>query len=114
MQRYQLISQSELEQIHENSLRIMAEVGIVMPDDYSKELLKKHGATVDGDIVRFPRTLVEEAIRNSPSSYTIYGRDGSKNVEINCERTAYAGPYGSPLCHGSGSGTAQRYHVRLH
>ena len=97
MQRYQLISQSELEQIHENSLRIMAEVGIVMPDDYSKELLKKHGATVDGDIVRFPRTLVEEAIRNSPSSYTIYGRDGSKNVEINCERTAYAGPYGSPF-----------------
>lgn len=97
MQRYQLISQTELEQIHENSLRIMANMGIVMPDPESQEILKRHGATVEGDIVKFPRALVEQAIKDAPSSFTIYGRDPSKNVEITCERTAYAGPYGSPF-----------------
>jgi trimethylamine--corrinoid protein Co-methyltransferase len=97
MQHYQLISQAELERIHENSLRIMAEIGVVMPEAESKEILKKHGATVDGDIVKFPRELVEWAIKSAPESYTLYGRDSSKNVEISCENTAYAGPYGSPF-----------------
>lgn len=97
MQRYQLISQKELEMIHENSLRIMENMGIVMPDDYSKELLKKHGARIDGDKVHFPRNMVEAAIKSAPSSFTLYARDDSKNVEISCEKTAYAGPYGSPF-----------------
>mgnify|MGYP001081598513 CR=1 FL=1 len=97
MQRYQLISQEELEKIHENSLKIMEEVGVIMPYDHARELLKKHGCKVDGTTVFFPRALVEEAIRLSPSSYTLYGRDASKNVEIDCEKTAYAGPYGSPF-----------------
>lgn len=97
MQRYQLISQSELEQIHENSLRIMENIGIIITYEPALEILKKHGVKVDGKKAFFPKALVEEAIKNSPSSYTIYARDPEKNVEISTERTAYAGPYGSPF-----------------
>lgn len=97
MQRYQIISQAELEKIHENSLKIMEEIGIIMPYAHARDLLEKHGCKVEGKTVFFPRSLVEEAIRLSPSSYTLYGRDSSKDVEINCEKTAYAGPYGSPF-----------------
>ncbi len=97
MQRYQLISQSELEQIHENSLRIMENVGIIMTYEPALEVLKKHGVKVDGKKAFFPRALVEESIKNAPASYTIYARDPKKNVEISTERTAYAGPYGSPF-----------------
>ena len=113
MQRYQVISQNELEMIHDNSLRIMENIGIVMPEDISKEILKKHGCTVDGDIVRFPRELVEKCIRSAPSSYTLYGRDSSKDVPISCECSAYAGPYGSPFVldmdRGRRSGTMESF-----
>lgn len=94
MQRYQVITQAELERIHENSLRIMENIGIYMPDEYTKDVLRRHGAKVDGDMVHFPPSMVEKAIRFAPSSYTIYGRDSTKDVEISCERTAFAGPYG--------------------
>lgn len=97
MQRYQVISQEELEKIHENSLKIMEEVGVIITYDHARETLEKHGCRLDGKRVHFPRSLVEEAIRLSPSSYTLYGRESSKNVDINCESTAYAGPYGSPF-----------------
>ena len=113
MRWYNLISQAQLEEIHENSLKIMKEIGIVMPDPYAKDLLKKHGATVEGDVVKFPRELVEKAIRLCPSSYTIYGRDPSKNIKIDCEHVAYAGPYGSPFVtdrvRGRRSGTMQDF-----
>ncbi|MDD6685900.1 MAG: trimethylamine methyltransferase family protein [Lachnospiraceae bacterium] len=97
MQRYQMVTQNEIEKIHENSLKIMEQIGVVMTDQISVEILKKHGCQIDGKIVKFPKELVEKAIRLSPSSYMLYGRNPDKNVEISCKKTAYAGPYGSPF-----------------
>lgn len=97
MQRYQLISQSELEQIHENSLKIMENIGVLMTYEPAREVLTKHGAILDGNVVKFPRKLVEEAIKLAPSSYTLHARNPKYNVEINCEKTNYVGPYGSPF-----------------
>lgn len=97
MQRYQVLTQNEIEMIHENSLRIMEEIGIVITYEPAREIYAKHGAKVDGDRVYFPKTLVEEAIKLSPSSFTLYGRDPKYNVEITTEKTAYVGPYGSPF-----------------
>lgn len=97
MQRYQLISQSELEQIHENSLKIMENIGVLMTYEPAREVLAKHGAILDGNVVKFPRKLVEEAIKLAPSSYTLHARNPKYNVEINCEKTNYVGPYGSPF-----------------
>lgn len=95
--RYTLISQEELEMIHENSLRIMNEIGIVMPYDHAKELLAAKGCKVDGDRVYFPKNLVEECIKLAPASYTLHGRSAARDVKMSTEYTAYAGPYGSPF-----------------
>lgn len=97
MQRYQLITQAEIEMIHENTLRIMKEIGVVMPHEHAKETLKKHGATVEGDLVKFPRELVERCIKDAPDHYTLHGRDSKYDVHISTEYTAHAGPYGSPF-----------------
>lgn len=96
-QRYQIISQKELEMIHENSLRIMEEVGIIITYEPARQVYAKHGATLDGSRVRFPRALVEQAIRSAPSSFTLHARNPKYNIEINTEESAYVGPYGSPF-----------------
>lgn len=54
MQRYQLLTQAEIEQIHANSLRIMENVGIVFSYEPARDLLAKHGAKVEGHTVYFP------------------------------------------------------------
>ena len=96
-QRYQILSDDELEMIHDNSMRIMEEVGVLMPYDHAKELLAKAGAKVEGDIVKIPRSLTEWAIKTAPSSYTIHSVNDAKSVEMDCETTRYVGPYGSPF-----------------
>lgn len=97
MQRYQLLSQNDIEMIHENTLHIMEKIGIVITYEPAREIYAKHGAKVEGSRVYFPKALVEEAIKLSPSSFTLYARNPKYNVEITTEKTAYAGPYGSPF-----------------
>lgn len=113
MQRYQLLSQDEIQMIHENSLRIMENVGIVFTYQPAKDIFAKAGAKVDGDLVYFPRQLVERELKNVPSSFTMYARNPKKNVEISTENTAYVGPYGSPfvrdLDNGRRSGTLEDF-----
>jgi trimethylamine--corrinoid protein Co-methyltransferase len=55
MQRYQILSQSEIEQIHETSLRILEEVGVVFTYAPAREILSKGGAKVDGQKVTFQK-----------------------------------------------------------
>ncbi len=94
--RYQILTQAEIEKIHETSLRIMENVGVVFSYEPAREVLKKHGAKVEGQTVLFPKVLVEEKLKTVPSSFTLCGRNPEKNVEINTEDTCYAGPYGAP------------------
>ncbi|AET68255.1 trimethylamine:corrinoid methyltransferase [Desulfosporosinus orientis DSM 765] len=97
MQRYQILSQNEIGQIHETSLRIMEEVGVIFSYAPAREILAKGGAKVDGQRVYFPKAMVEREIKKAPSSFTLYARNPEKNVLINTQKTAYVGPYGSPF-----------------
>ena len=97
MQRYQTVTQSEIETIHEATLKIMNEIGIVFSYAPARDILAKGGAKVDGQTVRFPRDVVERALKTVPSSFVLHGRNPAKNVEINTRDTAFVGPYGSPF-----------------
>ena len=97
MQRYQTVTQSEIERIHETSLRIMDEIGIVFSYEPARDILAKHGARVEGKTVHFSRELVEKALKTVPPSFKLHGRNSDKNVEINTKDTAFVGPYGSPF-----------------
>ncbi|EHL08368.1 trimethylamine methyltransferase [Desulfitobacterium hafniense DP7] len=97
MQRYQILSQNEIEQIHETSLRILEEVGVIFSYAPAREILAKGGAKVDGQKVYFPRAMVERERKKAPASFTLYARNPEKNVLINTQKTAYVGPYGAPF-----------------
>lgn len=97
MQRFQLLTQEEIEKIHDNSMRILENIGMVISYGPAKEVYAKAGCKVDGDRVYIPRKLVEEAIKLAPSSFTMYARNPKNDVVISCDRTVYAGPNCSPF-----------------
>lgn len=66
------ISKEEIKIIHENSLRILEEVGVVFENDRALEIFKAAGAIVDGTNVRIPSKLVEKALKSVPSSFTLH------------------------------------------
>jgi len=69
------LSDSEVEQIHEASLRILKETGVKVLSQKVKNLLAQNGASIDGDIVKIPKSMVEEALKRAPHEITLAARD---------------------------------------
>lgn len=97
MQRYQVVTDNDIEKIHETSLKIMDEIGIVFTSEIARDILAKGGAKIDGQRVRFPRAMVEKALSTVPNHFKLHGRKASADREFTTRNTNFVGPYGSPF-----------------
>ncbi|MBW1890656.1 MAG: trimethylamine methyltransferase family protein, partial [Deltaproteobacteria bacterium] len=65
--RLNVINAEQIKQIHTASLEVLERIGVKMTHPRAVELLESAGANVDGDRVRIPSWMVEDAIRKAPS-----------------------------------------------
>jgi trimethylamine--corrinoid protein Co-methyltransferase len=74
--------EADLDAIHEATLRLLAEVGVVFPEAEAQALLAAAGAGVDPDtgVVRLPPRLVEDALAAAPRDVLLAGRDAARDV----------------------------------
>jgi trimethylamine---corrinoid protein Co-methyltransferase len=70
-----LLTQEQVERIHEASLEILEDVGLKVRYEPARELFKQHGCIVDGERVKFPRAVVEKYRKMVPPTFTFHGRD---------------------------------------
>lgn len=70
----EVLSNSEISQIHEASLRVLSETGIVVGSAKALKLLAQAVARVDFQkkLVKIPPRLVEETLTSLPSEITLY------------------------------------------
>jgi trimethylamine---corrinoid protein Co-methyltransferase len=71
-----ILSAEEVEAIHDATLRVLSEVGVVLTQPAARDLLADAGAVLNGDRVRLPAELVQACIARCPSQVSIRGRDG--------------------------------------
>jgi trimethylamine--corrinoid protein Co-methyltransferase len=81
----QVLSQEEKAQVHERTLQILAETGVQVNTARGRQYLKDAGAQVDEHtcIVRFPPTLVEEALRLAPKDFKLGARRPGWDLTMN-------------------------------
>jgi len=72
------------DEIHETTMKVLAEVGVSINHPAAFELLKKSGCDCNEDtkIVKFPRELVEDMISKVPSKFTMHSRDGKHDMYV--------------------------------
>lgn len=70
-----LLTQEQIERIHDASLEILEEVGLKVRYEPARDLFKEHGCLVDGERVKFPRAVVEKYRKLVPSTFTFHARD---------------------------------------
>jgi trimethylamine--corrinoid protein Co-methyltransferase len=70
------ITDEEVESIHQATLRILSETGVILAEPKCRDLLTAAGATVRGTRVLFPPELVEKCIALSGKKTSILGRGG--------------------------------------
>ena len=97
MNRFELLTKNQVEQIHEASLWILEKVGVDFYYPPALEVFKKAGAKVDRDRVFFSPGFVEEQIKKAPSQFRLFARNPDKDVLIGKENTAFVPGYGAPF-----------------
>ena len=79
---YKIINQEDYQRIHEASLKILRETGVVFHSQEAIELFKKHGARVNGNIVYFDAPMVEKALATCPEKFVWHARNEDKSVTV--------------------------------
>jgi len=75
-----ILTSNELEAIHQATLRILSQAGVVLTQPEAREVLTRAGATVRGERVLLPPDLVERMVARCPHQVTIRGRGGQTTV----------------------------------
>ncbi|MCS7248935.1 MAG: trimethylamine methyltransferase family protein [Anaerolineales bacterium] len=73
----ELLTADQVERIHQASLHILAEVGLLVRNERARQIFARHGCWVDEEthLVRFPIGVVEEFRQMFPSKFIFRGRD---------------------------------------
>ncbi len=77
-----LLSDDQVEMIHQRSLKILSEMGVEFMSDEARRVLKEAGADVDDDsgVVRFDPALVDETVAKAPSAFDLTPRNPERCV----------------------------------
>lgn len=82
--RLKCFDKDEEELVHQQSLRCLKEIGVMVKSDLVLKLLEKAGASVDhkAGIVKLPEHLVMDAVRNAPKGFVLGGRDPKNDKKV--------------------------------
>ncbi len=88
--RLEVLSQEMIASILAEAKRVLAEVGIEVRGVAMRQRLLDAGLKTDADgRVLFPAEVVEKAIETTPSSFTLFDRDGTPHAELGGDRVHF-------------------------
>ena len=102
----ELLSQKEIDDIHYAGLEILEDTGVDIFCRETRALLRDAGAYVNGNNVKIPSFLVEDAIRSAPSKVAMHDRLGNRAMVL--ERNAAYFGTGSDLLYAVDSESGNR------
>ena len=95
--RYRPLSDSDVNQIHQTALRLLAEVGLADATDSGIEIMTRAGCTMSSHgRLLFPRALVEDTLAKAARNFVLHGQDPKHDLEPWGKR-AYFGTAGAAV-----------------
>lgn len=94
----EIVSADELESIHQASLRVLEDIGMDFLLPEARDMLKKAGALVDGERVRFGRDIIEEALASAPSEISLHARNPAHTIRLGGDWMAFGNVSSPPNC----------------
>ncbi len=88
--QFAVLSDSQLEALHLAALEVLRRTGVRFYHQGALDLLKEAGAFVsDGNVVKFPASMVEEAIASAPRRIVMCDRDGEPALQLEGTRVYF-------------------------
>ena len=85
--RLELLDAAQVRQIHEATLDVIENVGVMFFSQRALDVLEEHGATVDREttIAKIPGEVVEKALASVPHEFTLGGRTPEYDLPLDGE-----------------------------
>lgn len=82
--KLEVLSRSDMDKIHETTLRVLDNPGIMVNHEGARRIFKDAGCDVSEDtgIVRIPDFVVKKALSTAPESFIFHSRDGKHDVKM--------------------------------
>ena len=88
--QYRPLTDSQLRQIHDTALRMLAELGMGdVPPALEQRALERGAETNDLGRLCYPRAMVEDIIDGACKSFTLHGRDQRHSFEVGGDRVYF-------------------------
>lgn len=84
--QYRPLAERDVIRIHEAALRVLEETGVRIGLEEARNIFRKRGALTDGEIVKIPPALVEEAVSVAPRQFLMAGREERHDLILGDKR----------------------------
>lgn len=93
-----VLSEADIEKIHGESVRVLEKLGVFLPHQHTLKLFEAAGAEVDKHtkLVKIPESLVMKSLQSCKKTFTLYGRDRSKQAAFGSGSRNYQSIGGNP------------------
>jgi trimethylamine:corrinoid methyltransferase-like protein len=77
-----LLTSEQVVRIHEASLEVLENVGVLVRSEKARDCFHRHGCRVNSEtlIVRFPQAVVEGLRKAFPPTFTFHGREALRQI----------------------------------
>ncbi|HKL13835.1 MAG TPA: trimethylamine methyltransferase family protein [Halanaerobiales bacterium] len=79
---FNFLSDNQLDELHLKTLEVLERVGVRIDEEEALGLLEKAGAYREGNRVRFPSWLIDDAIRSAPQRIVLSDREGKRTLYL--------------------------------
>jgi trimethylamine--corrinoid protein Co-methyltransferase len=94
----EFLSEKEIEQIHQTSMKLLETVGIEFPYEEALSVFQKHGVKTDGSRVYLTESQLMKALETAPKQFTLHARNPDRSVVVGeGARPVFAPGYGAPF-----------------
>ncbi|MFX1324668.1 MAG: trimethylamine methyltransferase family protein, partial [Promethearchaeota archaeon] len=92
------LSKHEVDIIDSAAIELLSSTGIKVDAESARKLFEDSGCDIDKNtnFVKIPEELIKEKLKTIPSSFKLYGADGTFNFEVNTNTTQFA-TIGTPV-----------------
>ncbi|MBW8012047.1 MAG: hypothetical protein FVQ83_12550 [Chloroflexi bacterium] len=83
-----ILSEDQVQTIYQTALGLLENIGVVFKEPRARKYYKKAGAMVDEESqrVRISADIIEAAIKQAPSKFTVHARVPENNVEVDFQK----------------------------
>jgi trimethylamine--corrinoid protein Co-methyltransferase len=80
--QFRVLADAQCHDLYLATLDCLERVGVQVNNAEARDLLAAAGATVDGALVKIPRTIIQRSLETVPHGYTLWGRGGKRPMTV--------------------------------